>query len=145
MSAAQQLFNRFRHSAKPEDCIKTAKEMAVHFTSRYARMAADNVGRAILDIMVPKKPVPKTFLGRPVDDFTQGRPDTPDWIFFEMIVDRDDSSYSEYFDAFSYFIRSGYDLKWTSNTLQKLKDTLPKWQENLKYKDDFDKLIRMLR
>lgn len=97
------------------------------------------MGRAILDILVPRQAVPETIFGRPVHDLTGGRPDTPEWIMFMMIVDRDNMFYDEYFGALESFHDWGHYVKWARPILRAL---LPKMDP--KHKERCETTIRYI-
>jgi len=137
---ARQLFNRYRHGSQPKDCIKAALEIKTHFSSCRGRKSKSDIGKALLNILLPAKKMPEEFLGRPVHDFTGGRPDTPEWVMFMIIVDTRNPYYFEYFSALDSFRYQGRNIKWIVPILKELSKTV-----NKKYIEDCQQLIRDIK
>ena len=116
-NVAKALFKRFCSSGTVDERIRAAREMADHFVDPWLKKTKDNVGKALLDILVPRREIsrhPK------VADLTGGREDTPEWIVLMCVVDQNNPYYEEYFWALRKFHDGGKDVKWAVSILKEL-------------------------
>jgi len=134
---AKQLFKSYRHGSGSKNCIKAALEIKTHFISCRGRKPKDDIGKALLDMLLLKKKTPEEILGRPVYDYTGGRPDTPEWVMLMIIVDTRNPYYYEYFSALDSFRYQGHNVKWIVPILKEISKTI-----NKKYIEDCQQLIR---
>jgi hypothetical protein len=89
---AKTLYDRFRGSAI-DDSMAPAAEIESHFDDLWNRKPKDEVGRFLLDWLVPKVNTPAA---SHVVDFTEGRPDTLAWLTLMLITQRGQLYYGEY-------------------------------------------------
>ena len=116
---AERLFYSFRYAGTAgtmEIMFQIATEMESHFSDCWGKEPSDLVGAALLDIMLPKKNVNR----KDVLDLTGGRPDTPEWIAFLLIVDRSNPYYDEYFGGLDSMHDYGHDVRWIVPILKHL-------------------------
>ena len=69
-NVAKALFKRFCSSGTVDERIRAAREMADHFVDPWLKKPKDNVGKALLDILVPRQEIPRH---PKVADLTGGR------------------------------------------------------------------------
>jgi len=126
--AAKILFERFRHGKTPDDCVKAAQDMAIHFDDPWSKKSKGDVGKALLNILVPKQKSPKHSR---VVDLTGGRPDTPEWIVFLCVADQRNAHYNEYLWELKRYKDRRSNVSWAAAILNKICPSLPSTSQNL--------------
>jgi hypothetical protein len=113
----QSIYKKFINGRTGTDIVAATKDIEACLGKR------DSSSDQLMDLLKPKVEMPRTGpTGRPLLDLTGGRPDTPQWIAFKVIVEQDNPYYDEYMSWIRQNI-AGFNRKWIRTIINHLSTT----------------------